>query len=72
MPVIYLKHPRHGTKVACGEAEAKYDEGNGWTRFEPAAAQEGVQVSVVPTSPEITITGNTFEAPKRKYTRRAA
>ena len=33
MPVIYLKHPRHGTKVACSEDEAKYDQGNGWTRY---------------------------------------
>lgn len=33
MPVIYLKHPKHGHKVACVELEAVYDESNGWTRY---------------------------------------
>ena len=31
---IYLKHERHGTKVACSEIEAQYDETHGWVRFE--------------------------------------
>lgn len=31
--VIYLKHERHGTKVACSEVEAADDEKNGWVRF---------------------------------------
>jgi hypothetical protein len=35
---IYLKHPRHGTKVAVAEAEAVYDEKSGWVRFDPTAA----------------------------------
>lgn len=35
---IYLKHPRHGTKVAIAEAEAAYDEKNGWVRFDPREA----------------------------------
>ena len=34
MAVIYLRHPVHGTKVACLEAEAVYDEKNGWVRFD--------------------------------------
>ena len=33
MAAIYLEHPLHGTKVACSDAEAKYDETNGWKRF---------------------------------------
>tara|TARA_R110000868_G_scaffold134078_2_gene345946 strand:- start:592 stop:774 length:183 start_codon:yes stop_codon:yes gene_type:complete len=32
--VIYLRHPVHGTKVACAELEAVYDEKNGWVRFD--------------------------------------
>ena len=35
MAAIYLKHPAHGVKVAVSEAEAIYDEGNGWTRYNP-------------------------------------
>ena len=34
MPIIYLKHPDHGTKVATMEAEAEHDEAQGWERYE--------------------------------------
>lgn len=37
MAVIYLEHPKHGKKVACSEDEAKFDEKNGWSRFQVAA-----------------------------------
>lgn len=33
--IIYLKHDKHGTKVAISDLEAKQDEKNGWTRFNP-------------------------------------
>lgn len=32
---IYLRHPKHGTKVAIAEAEANADERNGWVRYTP-------------------------------------
>ena len=42
--VIYLRHPDHGTKVACAESEAVYDEQHGWVRYDldepPVAANE--------------------------------
>jgi hypothetical protein len=31
--MIYMRHPVHGTKVATMEAEAIYDEENGWSRY---------------------------------------
>ena len=34
MPVIYLKHPIHGTKVATMDQEAEHDETHGWKRYE--------------------------------------
>lgn len=37
MAVIYLKHPVHGSKVATMDAEAEYDEQNGWVRYDPTA-----------------------------------
>ncbi len=44
MSVIYMVHPLHGAKVAIDEAEANYDEMNGWERYNPetpsAAADE--------------------------------
>ena len=33
--MIYLRHPVHGTKVAISEAEAIFDETNGWLRYDP-------------------------------------
>ena len=35
--VIYLRHPEHGNKVAIAEAEAAYDEKNGWERYDAGA-----------------------------------
>jgi hypothetical protein len=37
---IYLKHPRHGTKIATMELEAEYDEQNGWVRYNPNTQPE--------------------------------
>jgi hypothetical protein len=33
--VIYLRHPIHGTKVACSDHEAKYDQSLGWLIYNP-------------------------------------
>ena len=38
MAVIYLKHPVHGSKVACSEFEAEGDKANGWEVYDPAQA----------------------------------
>lgn len=40
MPLIYLQHPVHGTKIANLELEAEQDEQNGWRRYNPNAADE--------------------------------
>ena len=32
--VIYMRHPVYGSKVAIAEAEAVYDETNGWERYD--------------------------------------
>lgn len=42
MPIIYLKHPVHGAKVANLEQEAEFDEQNGWTRYTPGEPQPTV------------------------------
>jgi hypothetical protein len=42
---IYLKHPRHGVKIASLDAEAEHDEQHGWVRFDPNAQSETVVVS---------------------------
>jgi hypothetical protein len=40
MPIIYLKHPVHGDKVAIAEQEAEFDEQNGWTRYTPGESHD--------------------------------
>lgn len=56
--VIYLKHPRHGTKVACTEEEAKADEGRGWSRYEVAKPGVVEPEAVLDTTPERVETAN--------------
>jgi hypothetical protein len=36
---IYLQHEQHGRKIATIEAEAVYDESNGWKRYDPDAIE---------------------------------
>ena len=61
MPIIYLKHPTHGTKVATMEAEAEFDEKNGWERYtldtpspvvEVAEPEPAEPVEAVPDAPK--------------------
>jgi len=64
MPIIYLKHPIHGTKVATMEAEAEYDESNGWQRYELDTQPEPVaEVKEVIAAPV-----NTLEKRTRRKT----
>lgn len=35
MPLIYLKHPVHGEKIASLDLEAEHDEKHGWVRYTP-------------------------------------
>jgi hypothetical protein len=35
MPMIYMRHPIHGVKIASLEMEAEYDETHGWERYTP-------------------------------------
>jgi hypothetical protein len=35
MAVIYLRHPVHGSKVACLDLEAEADKENGWVEYYP-------------------------------------
>jgi len=37
MAVIYLRHPKHGTKVAISDLEADNDAQNGWEEYDPNA-----------------------------------
>jgi len=58
MPIIYLQHPKHGTKVASMDLEADFDEQNGWERYNPDT----------PSAPEVAAPVNELE-PKRRRSR---
>lgn len=60
---IYLRHPKHGTKVATAEAEAVYDESNGWERYQLAALLQKPEFAPPAPPPPA-------EKPKRAYKRR--
>ena len=45
MPVIYLEHPVHGTKVATLDMEADFDEQNGWKRYNPDTPSQAEEVA---------------------------
>jgi hypothetical protein len=69
MTTIYLMHPKHGVKVATMEAEAQYDELNGWRRFELEDLQDDVVGALEPdaTLPETEDEANVMaEAPRRR------
>jgi len=70
MAVIYLRHPIHGSKVACSDWEAAYDEQHGWEQYDPAAPDDDDSPE---TSSEAPAPAVEFAVrPKRKYTRRNA
>lgn len=46
--VIYLKNPQGGTKVACSEMEAQYDESKGWVRYQVGTLLTPDKVTVNP------------------------
>ena len=55
MSVIYLRHPEHGTKVACSDQEAIYDESNGWVVYDPntpSVVAAPIEQSVAETTAE--------------------
>lgn len=60
--VIYLKHPVHGTKVACMEMEAEADEKNGWTLFDP------MQLELTLPAPDAVVVENALSAGRRRRT----
>jgi hypothetical protein len=47
MALIYLRHERHGVKIATLEMEAEADEENGWVRFDPSEVTPAVENDMV-------------------------
>lgn len=56
MPNIYLRHERHGLKIAIAEQEAEHDEMHGWVRYTPGT----------PDSQEPAATANALDGRRRR------
>lgn len=59
MAVIYLRHDRHGAKVATSDLEAAYDKQHGWVEFTPVGVASAVVP--VPASPLVPAGGQPSE-----------
>lgn len=68
MPIIYMKHPIHGTKVATMEAEAEHDESNGWKRYELDTQPELVAEETIVVEEVLAVPVNTLEVKRRRKT----
>ena len=66
MPIIYLKHPTHGTKVATVDAEAEYDEQNGWVRYTLDTPLISLEIETVEEITEVAAPVNTLEVKRRR------
>jgi hypothetical protein len=67
MPIIYLKHPDHGNKVATMDLEAEFDEQNGWVRYThdtPSISEEIVESDVEEQAAPV----NTLDVKRRRKT----
>jgi hypothetical protein len=68
MPIIYLNHPDHGNKIATMEAEAEFDEQNGWVRYTLDTPSISEEVEAVEESTEAAAPVNTLEVKRRRKT----
>jgi len=68
MPLIYLKHPVHGTKVATMDLEAEFDEQNGWVRYTHDTPSISQEVELVEESAKEAAPVNTLEVKRRRKT----
>jgi hypothetical protein len=66
MPIIYLSHPDHGSKIATMEQEAEFDEQNGWTRYTIDTPTETVEVVEEQLEPVVEEVVNTLKPKTRR------
>jgi hypothetical protein len=66
MPIIYLSHPDHGSKIATMEQEAEFDEQNGWTRYTIDTPTESVEVVEEQLEPVVEEVVNTLKPKTRR------
>ena len=68
MPLIYLEHPIHGTKIATMDLEVENDEQNGWVRCTPDTPSISEEVETVEETTEVAAPVNTLDVKRRRKT----
>jgi hypothetical protein len=63
---IYLRHPRHGEKIAISWMEAREDMEQGWEEFDPSNPND----SETPVPSEMAVSGNSEHNALRTRRRR--
>lgn len=68
MPIIYLKHPIHGLKVAISDMEAAHDETHGWSRYtlDTLFPQEPPAPEPAPAAMPAAATANALDGRRRR------
>jgi hypothetical protein len=66
MPNIYLKHPRHGSKIAISIMEAREDIDNGWEEYDPDEDDLDTPASAEMSASEDSSIGNLLRAHRRR------
>ena len=65
MPNIYLRHPKHGEKIAISWNEAQEDMAHGWEEFDPSDPDD----SESPASAEMSASETSGNALRRRRRR---
>jgi len=66
MPLIYLRHSIHGTKIATMEQEAEFDEQNGWVRYTHDTPSISEEVEPAEEVAEVAVPANKLEVKRRR------
>ena len=63
--IIYLRHPKHGHKVAISNIEARDDKENGWEEFDPSDPDDS-ESPVSDDEPTSGVSDNALRARRRR------
>ena len=63
---IYLRHHRHGCKVAISDLEAREDMERGWEEYDPSENETDTPASAEMSASEKSNMGNSLRAHRRR------
>ena len=66
MPNIYLRHYKHGTKIAISWLEAREDMEQGWEEYDPSEDETEAPASAEMSASENSVSRNALKTRRRK------